>query len=400
MLTSQLRWIAFAALVGGLAIRTVPLLLNPDSPLLTCDGRAYYSLGVALAQGNGLYVDDPEVVEACLGHLEIGPSHHFAPALAVIEGSFVALLGDTTLALVLPLLLISWAAVAVAWWTTRDLFGGDAGLLVGAAVSLEWSGVFFGTWQGYSENLVVISFTFTLWAILKALRDDRYLVLAGLFAGLGYLSKASMGWFFLLAGLGGFVWRLWYRGARVLRNRWYWGAIAVFAIPVMAWSYRNISLFWDGTLLGLLDAWQTSEVQARFTAQAFHDPALLLVGLVDKLPILVLALILPFLPLLRGFEVPLRRWKEEQISGLWLAVALIFILGWFFAAAFWVTEQTNLLWADPVRYVMPAQVPLLWLLVRDGRPQPTRNWTLSFFVLALMSLGMHVLLIPGNVFGR
>ena len=180
----------------------------------------------------------------------MGPSHHFAPALAIIEGTFIGFLGETANAIVLPLLLISLGAVLVAWWTTRNLFGGDAGLLVGAAVSLEWTGVFFGTWHGYSENLVMITFTLTMWAILRALRNDRFLPLAGLFAGFGYLSKASMGWFFLLAGVGGLMWRMLYRGHAVLLNRWYLAAIAIFAVPVLVWSSRNLSLFWDGTLIG------------------------------------------------------------------------------------------------------------------------------------------------------
>jgi 4-amino-4-deoxy-L-arabinose transferase-like glycosyltransferase len=394
-----LRVIALLALGAGLVIRVLPLTVNPDRLLTTCDGRAYYTLALSWAQGKGLFVDDPVTVQACLGHLVIGPSHHFAPALAIIEGTFMSVMGATTATVVVPLLLISLGAVVVAWWTTRDLFGGDAGLLVGAAVSLEWTGVFFGTWHGYSENLVVIAFTLTMWAILKALRDDRYLLLAGLFAGVGYLSKASIGWFFLLAGLGGLVWRVMYRGAAVLRNRWYLAAIAVFAIPVLIWSYRNISLFWDGTPLGLLDAWQTSEVQARFTGQAFQEPVQLLVGLVGKLPILLGGLLLPFLPLLPGFRDSVRRWKEEDVSGLWLSVALVFVLGWFFAGAFWVVEQTSLLWGDPIRYVAPAQIPLLWLLVRSGGRASTIGWALSYAILLVMALRMNVLLIPGDVLG-
>lgn len=326
---------AIVALFTGLFIRALPLIVNPTRLLTTCDGRAYYTLALSWAQGKGLYIDDPQTVLQCAVHLEIGPSHHFAPALGILEGTFIVLMGESVTTIAVPLLLISVGAVVVAWWTTRNLFGSDAGLLVGAAVSLEWTGIFFGTWHGYSENLVIITFTLTIWAILKALRDDRYLLPAGFFAGLGYLSKASIGWFFLLAGLGGLVWRMLVRGRRVLFNRWYLGAIAIFALPVLIWSYRNISLFWDGTPTGLLDAWQTSAVQARFTAAAFQRPDLLLIGLVGKLPVLLVLLLLPFLPLLRGFAEPLRRWKEEEVSGLWLSVGLVFVLGWFFAGAFW-----------------------------------------------------------------
>jgi len=390
-----LRVLAMLALTGGLLLRTIPLLVWPELPLLTCDGLAYHSLAVSLGIGQGLTISDPSVVAACGPIVELGPSHHFAPALAVVESWFISLMGDTSLALVLPVLLLSWLTVFVVWWATRNLFGSDAGLLVAAAVSLEWTGALFGTWQGYSENLVIITFTLTMWAILKALSDDRYLVLAGLFAGIGYLSKASIGWFFLLAGIGGLTWRLWFRGRAVLRNGWYLSAIAVFAVPFVVWSFRNLTLFWDGTPADLFDAWQTSEVQARYVTYALQQPALLLTGLVGKLPIMLIVFVLPFLPFLRDLGGSFRRLRDEETSGLWLSVALIFVLGWFFAGAFWVTEQTSLMWADPVRYLAPAQIPLLWLLVRDTNTAATWKWAVSFLVLAALTGIMWVLMIPG-----
>jgi 4-amino-4-deoxy-L-arabinose transferase-like glycosyltransferase len=394
VLTKQLRLIAFAAVVGGLVFRTLPLLMNPQSPLATCDGRAFYDMAIALVHGQGFYVDDLRLLDLCNGTIALGPTHHWAPGLPIIEAAFVAVLGASSLALVLPLLLLSWAAVAVAWWTTRDLFGADAALLVAAAVSLDWTDVACGGLFGCSENLVLITFTLTLWAVVRGLRDERFIVLAGLFAGIGYLSKASLGWFFLIAGVGGVVYRVVFRGWRVLLNRWYWAGIAVFAIPVLLWSYRNISLFWDGTLAGLADAWQTSEVQARLARQAISQPEELLVGLVGKLPVLVGVAILPYLPLIKSLRGALRHWKEEFAFGMWLSIALIFVLGWFFAAVFWVGEQTSLLWADPVRYVMPASIPLLWLVVRYGKPS-VRAWSATFVILAVMCLAPPVLLLQG-----
>jgi 4-amino-4-deoxy-L-arabinose transferase-like glycosyltransferase len=208
-------------------------------------------------------------------------------------------------------------------------------------------------------------------------------VLAGLFAGIGYVSKASIGWFFLIAGLGGVAYRVLFRGWRVLLNRWYWLGILVFAVPVLLWSYRNLSLFWDGTPLGFLDAWQTSSAQARDVATAFGQPGLLLVGLAGKLPMLVVLSAGPFVPLIGGIRAGLRHWREEESFGMWLAIGLIFVMGWFFAAIFWVTEQTSFIWADPVRYVMPASVPLLWLVVKHGRPSP-RAWATTYLILTVL----------------
>ncbi len=398
-MSSRLRLIAFAALAGGLLLRTFGLIVHPGAPLVDCDGRASFVMGMAWAEGRGLYLDDPALLELCalFGLEELGPAHHFAPGMALIQGSFFLLLRDQTLALVVPLLLISWLAVGSAWWATRNLYGSDAALLVAAAVSLEWTGVLFGTWKGFSENLVVIALTLTIWAVLRALRDDRFMLAAGFFAGIGYISKASMGPFFLIAGLGGLAWRLLFRGRRVLLNGWYWAAIGIFAIPVVGWALRNISLFWDGTPLGLLEAWQTSAVVGRMVEVALAHPGELLVGLGGKLPVLLIGFLLPVVPLLPRLAAAGRRWREEEPLGLLMTVFLVFVLGWLFAAIFWVNEDTSLLWADPVRYVMAAQVPLLWLVVRQGGNFSTRSWTLSLAILALLTLAMPYLLQPGNL---
>lgn len=400
-MSSRLRLIAFAALAGGLLLRTFGLILNPGAPLVDCDGRASFVMGMSWARGIGLYLDDPKLLELCqlFGLDQLGPAHHFAPGMALIEGTFFVVLGDETLALVVPLLLISWLAVGTVWWTTRDMYDADAALLAAAAVSLEWTGILFGTWKGFSENLVVIALTLTLWAVLRGLRDDRFILAAGVFAGIGYLSKASMGPFFLIAGFAGLAWRLLFRGRSVLTNKWYWAAIAIFAIPVGLWGLRNISLFWDGTALGLLGAWQTSEVVGHMIQTAIGQPAELVVGLAGKLPVLLIGLVLPFVPLLPRLAAAAanRKWRAEDALGLWMTVGLVFFLGWLFAAIFWVNEDTSLLWADPMRYVMAAQIPLLWLIVRDGPPFSTRAWTASFVILLALTLLLPYLLQPGNL---
>lgn len=394
LMSKSLRVVAITALAVGLIIRSVPLLKQPDAPLTTCDGRAYYEMAVSLAQGGGLVITDPFLQKVCEGHLTLGPSHHFAPGLPIIEALFVSVFGDGRMALVVPLILLSWLAVAFAMWTTNDLYGTDAALLVGAAVSLDWTGSFFGTFLGYSENLVLIVITVTLWAILRAIRSDRFVLFAGLAAGIGYLSKASIGWFFIIAGIGGFFYRLIFRGWGVLRNGWYWGAIAIFALPVALWSYRNLSLFWDGTPAGLIDAWQTSGIISGLVATAFAHPDQLLVGLAGKLPVMAGLLLVPFVPFVDILWRQLKKWRQEEVFGLWLAIGLIFVLGWFFGAVFWVTDQTSLWWADNVRYVMPAEIALLWLVVRDDAKPSTLRWTICLVILFAMSMYPPIYYLP------
>src|SRR6478609_5134510 len=128
VMSKALRLVAIGAIAVGLIIRSVPLLRQPAAPLSTCDGKAYYEMAVSLAQGHGFVITDPFLLTVCEGHLALGPSHHFAPGLPIIEALFVRLFGDGTVALVVPLILLSWLAVAFALWTTNDLYGTDAAL--------------------------------------------------------------------------------------------------------------------------------------------------------------------------------------------------------------------------------------------------------------------------------
>jgi 4-amino-4-deoxy-L-arabinose transferase-like glycosyltransferase len=388
--TRRLTIVAGIAVAIGMGLRGV---VSAEWILGGCDGRVYHLLAKSWISGNGFYLDDLHVQLACRA-ITPGPSNHYSPGMPIIEGLFLWALGDSNLAVVLPVFLLSWGAVLVVWWTTRDLYGEPAGLLVAGAVSIEWSGIYFATWMGYAENLVLIGVVLTLWAVLRALRDERFMILAGLFASVGYLAKASIGWFFLIAGLGGVIWRTWFRGWQVLRSRWYISAAILFAIPVALWSARNLATFWDGSLPGLLGAWQTSQVIATYVANAFADPFGLLLGLVGKLPILVIGLGLPFVPLLPSIRDRWRHWREEEPLGLLMTAGLVFALGWFFAAVTWLNEGSNLVWPDPLRYVAPAQVPLLWLIVREKPLPPARAWLVTYVILIVVLIVMSLLQNP------
>src|SRR5207249_2886917 len=86
-------------------------------------------------------------------------------------------------------------------------------------------------------------FTLTLLGILKSLQSEPYILVAGLGAGLAYLTRSSIGPFFVVAGLAGLAWRFHYQKWRALANGWYLGAIALFAAPVLWWANRNVTTF-------------------------------------------------------------------------------------------------------------------------------------------------------------
>lgn len=368
-------------------------------PLRTCDGRAYWNMAVNLAAGNGLSISDPIVAEVNC-RLPYGPSHHYSPLLPIIEAGGIRVLGESVATLAVVTLTLSVWMVFVVYLVTRDLFGEEAGRYAGAFASLDWATTMWGTFGGYSENLVAITIAVTLWAILRSLTDPRFIIIAGIFAGLGYLSKGSTGWFFLVAGMGGLGWRIAHHGLRGAFNRFYVVAILIFGGIFAAWSARNLSLFWDGTPGHLLSAWTTSEGTHHAMIQAFQNPDKLLLGMAAKFLVLAPLVLIPMIPLFPRMRESLRHWREEFTSGIVLAAALIFFIGWFLATALWIVEELRVWWGDAVRYVSVANIPLVWLALDKHGPMPRRAIWAGVFVLEIMLLVAGPELVKnGNLLG-
>src|SRR5688572_19373415 len=249
-------------------------------------------------------------------------SHHYSPAYPIFLAPFIAIGGLSPWSIKLGSTLSGLLFVPIAFWTTQNLYGRDKALLVSAAVSMDPVLIHAGS-IGFSENLVAIFFTLTIWAILKSLQHERYVILAGLFAGLAYLSKSGIGWFFLIAGLAGFAWRFHYMRWRVFRNRHYLLAIVVFGSLVALWSVRNLLHFWDGSALGLLSAWQSSEPFARATGLAVSRPQDLAFILAARLPFYVALFLFIGVYWLGHLKRTFKR-SDEHSSGLWLAVLLTY----------------------------------------------------------------------------
>jgi 4-amino-4-deoxy-L-arabinose transferase-like glycosyltransferase len=374
-LTPWTRRALWAALAAGLVLRTVPFLLDPSMPLRTCDGHAYWHLATNLAQGRGLTVTDPEVAER-LCRLAYGPSHHYSPLLPTVEAGFIVVLGPTTAALVAATEAVTAATLAVVWWTTRDLYGRDAALATAGVVSLEWTSLRYGSQLGYSENLVLLTIALTMWGILRSLDDERWILAAAAGAALGYLAKGSVGWFFLIAGAGGFAWRLAHRGLRGVTSRAYLSAVGLFGLVVAAWSTRNLIHFWDGTFAGFWTAWPTSAPTLTTVQYAAGHVGQAAAAALPRLVLLLLAILAPVLVLAPSLARARRDWRGERVSALWLSVFLLYLLGWLFAVSQGVYEHKSPWWGDPIRYVGPARLSVLWLALLDARAsRAALNWT-------------------------
>jgi 4-amino-4-deoxy-L-arabinose transferase-like glycosyltransferase len=244
--------------------------------------------------------------------------------------------------------------------TSKDLLGRPRAWYVTAFVSLE--PIFLITTSiGFSESLVGLVFVLTVWAIVRSLKDPRFMLLAGVCAGLGYLAKGSLGPLFLVAGLAGLAWRVRLGGLRVFRDPWYTSGIGVFVSVLGLWSLRDISRFgWPH--------WDTNSVVDSAYAYSLAHPGTFAIGLTMKVPwfLLIFAFYAgPFLPQLR---IAWRRKAEGTAGALLLAVALVFVMGWIVSAAFWTVEGTPLWWTDNMRYVVIASPVLAWAGLRELPP--------------------------------
>ena len=333
------------------------------------DGWVYDQLGRSLASGNGLMLGGQH-------------SHHFPPLYPAYLSIFYGL-DQSSASMKSAIEIIFLAAAAVTFLATRSLYGGDCAVLA-TALPFSVPSFLFPSSRNYGEPLVLLTFVVTIFAIMQSLKAGRrhYILLAGLFAGLGYLSKSSIGYFFVIAGAAGFGWRWKYMRGAVAKDKYYLIAIAVFLAIFGVWSWRNISLFWDGTPGDLMGAWQTS---AWFRDSA--RKAVLERPLQYSMAVFTLASFIPvfFIPLLLAFEPQLRATIRkrglEEVSGLLLAVILPVIIAVFISAVFYVEELES---PDPAhlrdsyhmnlrhyyhlsRYLVISLVPLAWIVTASER---------------------------------
>ncbi len=327
-----------------------------------------------------------------------GPSPHYPPVYPVYLTPFLAALGTSTIAVQAAALVAGILLLAVYWRTTASLFGREKAAWFVALLALD-PVLVVTTGTGYTENLVTLLFVVTVAAILRSLKDPRWIVAAGLAAGLAYLTKSSVGPFFIIAGMAGFAWRFRFVRWQVLRDRWYLAAIAVFGALAGAWAVRNLADFWDGTAIGLVTQWQTSALFSQATSIAVAHPLDLGFILAARLPLFIglfLVVAGPWWREIRG--LPLLR--DEEASALGLAVGLTYVLAWLISGVLWVMERSPILWADLTRYVVFANPVIWWMAAKGGDPSaPSFRRRFVVAVAALVVANAAAFLSPqGGVF--
>lgn len=348
------RWSLAAIALGAILWLAAPAFMD-----ITYDGNAYVAMGHGWARTGELVMAWGDVLT--FHPTPEMPSHHFPPAYPIYLGLVFKAFGYGLAQAKWASVAATFGALAAVWLCTRDLYGPRAGVVVAAVFAVSpW--MFWVAGMGFSESLAILFFTLTMWAILRSLDDERFIVIAGAAAGLAYLSRSSMGAFFVIAGLGGLGWRIAHRGwRRTFSSGWYLLAILVFGGIVGLWAYRNIALFeWPN--------WETSP-GTRYIPEWIRDhPKEYIQGLVVRAPLLLLVA-LPFLALLLPeARRSLQKIRDERISALWLSVFLVFVLGLIFSAAYYSMGPSKFerMRLDNARYVLVGLVPLAWALVREA----------------------------------
>lgn len=304
-------------------------------------------------------------------------THHFAPVYPIYLSLFYIVL-PVHLGTQVAVEIIFSLSITGVFIATKKLYGAIPALIsTGLVITIPT--FLFSTSRNYSEPMVLILYTLTIFFILESLKPEKgnRIILAGLLAALGFLTKASLGYFFILTGVAGFLWRFYYMKWRVFKNRNYLAAIGVFLTLVLAWTARNIALFWDGTFLGLFSAAQPSQYLNDAVIHAFTKDFggfLVEFWFFAALSAFFLA---PYVWVLSPHvKKALGKIRDERISCLLLAITLPILIGLAMGAVdfiyenewmphYWITyypvSQVHYLTSTLIRYLFIAIVPLSWL---------------------------------------
>ena len=346
---------------------------DPGSFLSPKDGPIYRGMAASAVAGDEFRDPNGE------------RSHKMSPVFPLFISAFMLVLGTDETTVRIAAFASYLLAIAALHRTTSDLFGRRAGLLFAAGyAACPLVSKLTATYT--SDNLIVAMFALTLWAVLRATREPRMMILAGIFAGCLALLRAGFLPILVVGAVCGLGWRLQHRGWRAFRDPFYLSGGALFVSMNVAWAARNLMHF--GDLRGdpyyyaSLDALLTAPTHLSITALALE--AVIVIAVFMFLGSLFrheLALSLRSLPSLfagRKTGPPARKILSlrEWTSGLWLAFLLSAGFLVLSAAAFLNLEILSygpakaatggqmlhyVVFNGYWRYYLPTAVPLVWL---------------------------------------
>jgi hypothetical protein len=275
-------------------------------------------------------------------------------------------------------------SVIVVFAVTKKLYATSPALITTALVATVPTYLFSAS-RNYSEPLMLIMYTLTIYFIIESLKPKKTnrIILAGLCAGIGFLTKSGIGYFFLITGIGGFLWRFYYMKWRVFKNKNYIIAITVFLIIVLTWTARNLYLFWDGTFQNFFAASQSSDYFYNAIVYSFaKDFGSFFVQFWFFMALTSLFMLSYLWIFFDYAKKAVSRIRDERTSCLLLAIALPLLLAWVIGAMYFVYEnewmadylityypvsQVRYLVFTLIRYCFIVLVPLSWLAYEHAK---------------------------------
>lgn len=309
-------------------------------------------------------------------------THHFSPLYPIYLSIFFAFL-PVHIGTQIAIEIIFTVSISVVFLASKKLYGTTPALITTGLIATLPTYV-FSTSRNYAEPMMLIWYTLTIFFIIESLQPEKEnrIILAGLCAALGYLSKSSLGYFFLIAGIAGFLWRFYYMGWGVLRNKKYVTAIMLFFTPVLVWAVRNFHHFWNGTIPDLFVAWQTSEYFNKATNYSLgEDFGRFFIEFWFFIVLTILFMLSYTWIFFDHIKKTFKRIHNERISCLFLAIILPLLICWIIGAIYFVFEnywmpywisydpisQVRYLIFHLIRYCFIAVVPLSWLAYESRR---------------------------------
>ncbi len=267
-----------------------------------------------------------------------GVSPHFGPLISLMYSPFVFVLGPTPNAIhtfqmaFLPLLI-------TAAYKVGNVYGKEVGIIT--ALFTAFDPVLYGAMTAGLSGVVVTTFLLGgFYYLLKAMKNSYYLMGAGLFSALVYLTKATTGYLLIIAIVVGFVWRFYYDGWKVLKDKGYILGAVVFGIIFLAWTVRNFLVLgspWMSTYT--TDIFQSFVAEPLPVLLTAHGTYVAIFG-----AYIGLLLAIPAIILHRGIGLKkalgaLR--KRQDLSAIAVFILGLWILGAFAAAAIATEVETS-----------------------------------------------------------
>src|SRR5579884_2561592 len=168
----------------GLAVVAAGVVLRLATPFFMdfrSDGDTYVAMGHAWMLHHAFIRPYGDVTT--WGPTPPQYSNHYPPLYPFYLGLVFSVFGFGLVQAKVASVAMALGALAAVYLCSRDLYGRDVAALVTGLLAVE-PHLVWAAGTGFSENMVLLFFALTMWAILRSLKDDRYVVLAGLFAGL------------------------------------------------------------------------------------------------------------------------------------------------------------------------------------------------------------------------